>query len=174
MTLWTVGFFLRVSRKMRVQKLNRILTKFSKAYVGLWRLRRRIRYKKSIALFVKKNEEIPLLLLFNMNVVYKIRLIQKWFRRYLVKRTVLLALLNCEWSSIEYAILRVTSVEEGNESPRFRRTVDKCVAEGKHSDIVPIEIRLFYIKNHLEVILVDKVFLGNKQKIWRKFERIFK
>ncbi len=144
--LWSVGRFVLRGRKMREQKILRCMHAIVTSCRGMWRMRRRIRMKRRMVKFVDNASATPQFVVFVMVVVCRIRLIQKWFRRYLVKRRLLLAIMNRQWSAIEYAVLKL------KKDPRsLTEKINYCIETRQKGDVVPIHVRTFFIRQYLSV-----------------------
>ncbi len=149
--LWSVGKFVRHSRIRRHEKMMRFMKRIVCAKKGLWKLRRRIRMKHFVARFVGTYETVPTLLIFMKFVVSRIVLVQKWYRRYHVKRLLMLSLMNIQWSAIEFVVLRSRLGKDGSDTTMTAQEINASIREGRVSSAVPVPVRLRLLKDQLNV-----------------------
>lgn len=130
------------------KKLIKLLTRVAKLKVKLWRIRRTINAKKNIVKILTQFSNSPTLILFLKYTEFKLIKIQRWMKRVYTKQRLLLAIMNKQWSVIEYAITRVRN----SNKESLQNSIANCIKNNNNSDIVPIVIRIFYIKKFLKVI----------------------
>ena len=104
-TLQVVGKFCRKFYFLRRKKLMRAMTNFVSIKISYWKMKRRIRMKKIISKFFTEYSMTSQFHLFIMKIGRCLILVQRWYRRYLVKKRLMLAIMIIEWSHIEYAIV---------------------------------------------------------------------
>ncbi len=141
-----LGRFLRKVRKIRFNRRVALLKGIVSTKKGLWRLRRRIKAKKKISTLMRGYEASPVFLVFAKFVIRRLVMVQKWYRRSYVKKLLMLALMNMQWSFIEYAL-----VKENRGVSLGSADIEKCIKEGKTSDAVPLDVRLAYFRKYLTV-----------------------
>ena len=117
---------------------------------GLCKMQRRFRAKKKMVKFVDSYSTTPLFILFIMRISQRVIMIQKWFRRYLVKKHLSLAIMNMEWTYIEHAILKLKITDKSDAIP-LEKQIAESIRSSRKSDVVPVPVRLHYIKAQLNV-----------------------
>ncbi len=147
-TFWAIGKMIRKIRGFGMRKATRILGTVARANLRFWRTRRKLRALKSVAKFVGKYEENPTLLLFLKFVIFKIRKVQLWFRRIYARKMVMIAIMNAQWSAVEAAVIKVREGER--KEGAISEAVDEAIREGRTSSVVPVPVRLFYIRRWLK------------------------
>lgn len=141
----------RLIRRLRAFKMCRsifVIGRVMRTKLKFWRQHKIVKSKTAVGKFVERVEDSPMILLFLKFILSKIFIIQKWYRRVLVKRYLMLAIMNLQWSVLEYAVLKVRASE--------RKNSDLMVAEnlkaGKVSEVVPVSIRIQYLRAKLKVM----------------------
>lgn len=162
LTLWAVGKFVRrfhVRRYNRMMRLMKRILVFVMLKRGLWRARLRLRTGKQLAEFFVQHSSQPTLLLFIKLVLSRVILIQKWFRRQYVRQRLLLAIMNLQWSSIEFVVLRSRPGEIEDPSLTEAKISDS-ILRGQTSDVVPVPFRLRCLKEQLKVSPANMITHG--------------
>jgi len=150
-TFWALGKFISHNKIRRAKQLMKYMKTIVKARKDLWRFKRWTKAKNNIRKFVVKYEGNPQFLLFVKFVVDRLTKIQKLYRRYYIKKTIMLSLMNIQWSAIEFAILNIRKGTDLQESD-----INNAIKEGRMSNAVPVNIRILYIKDFLKVFFVVK------------------
>lgn len=147
-----VGRFRKVLAGIRLHKAKVKLRSIVAIKKNFWSLKRRIRSKKHIAKFFDRYSEMQVKCLLIMTVGSAILRVQKWYRRYMVKKRLMLALMNVMWSAIEYLIAKgmIETREKGREKMPMVR---KAILRRKKRDIVPLKVRIHFVKHQLQVLL---------------------
>jgi len=153
-SLWTVGKFIRKFNSKRMSKAKRSLKTIVNTHRNLWEIQRRVRAKRRIAKFIDEYAQIPAFTLFVMQISRQVIIIQKWYRRHLVRKRLLLAIMNYQWSPIEYAIIRGKLTDKTDKKICDER-INECIYQSKKSDVVPLFVRIHYLKQQLNVFFIE-------------------
>ncbi len=152
-TLWVVGKIRKKVRRLGLRKVSTLLGGVVRANIVLWRGRRRARARKSVAAFVAQHEQAPVLMQFLKFVVYRIRRIQRWFRRICAQKTLALAMMSFQWSAVESELI---NEKASKRKGAIRDSVSAAVLRGRPVAVIPMSVRLFYIKKWLHVRLLGR------------------
>lgn len=150
-SFWAIGKFIRKFKTQRLKKLQTFVKATFGAKKGLWRLRRRIKAKKNLLKLVIQYEALPMLLIFIKTIIYKLCTIQKFYRRFYIKKQIMYNAMDIQWSYIEYVILKTRSREED-----LKTAIENGIKFKQASNCVPLKIRIHYLRNCLNVILLIK------------------
>jgi len=168
--LWAVGKLIKLRRKVCDKRAKRILTRIAHRKKLKWTLNLRIRSKQRIVKFTSKYEENPQLLLFVKFVVMKITKIQKWFRRIYTQKRMIFAIMNYQWSIIEYAVLKARGMKK-SEKLKILGNIKILLKQRKTSEIVPLPVRMFYIKKALRNL--NAKFYDESSDCWKLYKETY-
>jgi len=143
----SIGKFIMVKKRIRYRRLISIMGKIVKArHLFLIEAIKR-RTKKRIAVFASKYEytmESYLLLKIATQRISKLRV---WLLRIVTKKRLLLAIQNYQWSLLENLAMKSTGkVVEVND-------IENCIKSKEVANNVPIKVRIYFIKEQLDVVL---------------------
>ena len=145
-----IGKLLIKLNNFRVYKSTRTLQILLLRCRDKWCSKIRHNLKARAANFLDKYSQSTNLSLLIMHVANRILIIQHWFRRYLTKKRLMLAIMNIQWAAIEYLMIEDKLVNRINLKKIIRITMRKRY----DSEIVPIKVRLYYIQQELDVNFV--------------------
>ncbi len=146
--LWTVGKFRRMLTGVRLERIRRGMRKVIASHHRYWKAQRTLRSKRNVARFVDEVSITPVFVMLVMFVVQRIRLVQKWYRRYLVKKRLMLSIMNRQWSATEYVVFKLK-----NDPRPVNERIEYCIKTNKRSEAVPVNVRIRYITQHLNVTI---------------------
>jgi len=114
-----------------------------------WLERRKIICQTYLFNFLHRNSSMKNFLYMAKLAHNQIKYIQKWYRRIYLKRTIATAIINLEWSAMEYDIIKGTKKQDILSN--FGTLIKDNYIQGKLTIAVPVKTRIKYIRSFLNV-----------------------
>ena len=173
-TLHTLGKIIRKIKVIRRMKAFKFIVNILKIKVSRWRKSIVIKHKRNIANYLVAVDDSYYFVQFLKEVNYGITRIQKWYRRYLAKRTLMLSIMNLLWSKLE-VFSSTSKPKDPNNLAMIEEELKKSLANKRVTELVPLPIRLYYlcqvandthtfIKKSKMILLISKAL--NKKAEW--------
>ena len=155
----SIGKIIRKVKAIRKDKLNRILNRISETRVWCWKVKYRIQHKKNIIKYTSMMQSQPNFCMLVKSIVYNVVKIQRIYKRRLIKRIVMLNIMNALWNALE-VIQSKTEFHNKIKAEEMDNEIRKRITKQRKTQLVPILVRLFYLCSALKR---NKVFIGKCQ-----------
>ena len=136
---------LKILYKFRMNRAIKIIKSFIAVKKVVWKKKRQVQAKETIADFVLQYSRSASFKVFTMKISQSILRLQHWYKRYLVKNRILLSAMNLQWSCIEHVLITKKYVNT------TLKDFIKSIERRDTSNVVPINVRLIFIRNYLKV-----------------------
>ncbi len=148
-----VGKFVLLMKRAKARvSLNRMST-IVQVMIATWRVKRRIREKEKAMRFIKSYETQPAVLALTKFVLSKLTILRHWMMRIITKKQLMMAISNLQWALLENAVVHIRKME-GLSAAKRLAIAERFIKEHAPTDIVPVPVRVFYIKQKLKVRLL--------------------
>jgi len=147
-TLLSIGRFRRKAKQLRLKRLLRLMTRFISFKMPIWRKEKANKMKEIVLNFLNNYSSVQSICYVMLGVVKRLKILQRWYRRYIVKKQIMLAAMNILWSYIEYTITVKKMLSKCKQN-QWNYCIQETIIENNKSEVVPINVRIFYIKKHL-------------------------
>ena len=108
--------FYRIIRKYRKRILIVRLRSVISVKKSLWRYKHRIKMKKRFINFFIKFSNISSICWLIRKTTKALITLQRWYRRYLVKKYLMIGIMNYQWSELEYSRTRIRCIKTNLKS----------------------------------------------------------
>jgi hypothetical protein len=110
-------------------------------------------YKRKLYEFMVKQKSMQDFL-YMIKLVHKhITFIQRWYRTVYCKKLLVIGIINTQWSTVEYEIIKGTKKQSILGSPY--KIIKDNYNNGQLSNVIPIKIRLKYIRGFIQRVNRD-------------------
>lgn len=161
MGFWAIGKMIKLLKKIRLKKKITVINKIASKRIWLWKKHIQTKSKKNISKFLQKVWDSPVLLIFVKLLDHRVRMIQKWFRRSYLKQKIMSTSMNLQWSAVEYALVKT----KRHNLSIMNDVINNFIKAGDTSNIVPLPVRMYYMRSYLEVTIPNNMLNRNLIKI---------
>ena len=127
-SLLAIGKFRKKLYCIRLKRLSDLLKQVIRMKIEFWRKKRKKKYKRILGQFLIKYSHLSKFHLFVMQINKSITLLQRFYKRYLVKRAIMLSAMSIKWEKLELHNTTKTK-----------------------NSVIPISIKMAYLKKEMNV-----------------------